>query len=177
MLIEADHTSQRTRAALLAIAKKQRYPLVSSHTGTGGEWTPKQLRELRRLGGISSVTPGAPTEMIHRVAELRRGSGADVAVALGTDTGGFADLPGPPEDAAANPLHYPFRAFEGDVRFAQQQTGTRTFDYNTDGVAHYGLFADLLADMERRPGGRKALRSLFGSAEAYLHTWQSAEHH
>jgi microsomal dipeptidase-like Zn-dependent dipeptidase len=177
MLIEADHTSQRTRAALFAIARKHDYPLVSSHTGTGGEWTPAQLRELHRLGGISSVTPGSATEMIDRIGELRRDSGAKggVAVALGTDTGGFADLPGPPDDAPTNPLPYPFRSFEGDVRFTQEQTGTRTFDYNADGVAQYGLFADLLADIQRRPGGRKALGALFGSAEAYLQTWRLAE--
>ena len=175
MLIEADHMSQRTRAAVFAIAKRERYPLVSSHTGTGGEWTAPQLRLLRRLGGISSVTPGSAAEMIARVAQLRRESGdALTGVALGSDTGGFAELPGPPSAAAANPLAYPFRSFAGDVRFKRQQTGTRTFDFNADGVAHYGLFADLLADIGRRPGGRAALRTLFRSAEGYLQTWQLA---
>ena len=37
-------------------------------------------------------------------------------------------------------------------------------------MAHYGLFADLLADMR----GSKALPPLFRSAEAYLRTWQRA---
>jgi microsomal dipeptidase-like Zn-dependent dipeptidase len=177
MLIEADHTSQRTRAAVFAIAKKHDYPLVSSHTGTGGEWTPEQLRELHKLGGISSVTPGSAAEMIDRIGELRRGSGdkRGTAVALGSDTGGFADLPAPPADAATKPLRYPFHSFDGGVRFTRQTTGTRTFDYNADGVAHYGLFADELADIQRRPGGRRALKALFGSAEAYLQTWQLAE--
>jgi hypothetical protein len=177
MLIEADHMSERTRAAVFAIAKRNGYPLVSSHTGTGGEWTPAQLHGLRRLGGISSVTPGSAGEMIDRVRELRRDSGAkgDFAVALGSDTGGFAYLPGPPADAATNPLHYPFLSFKGNVRFARERTGSRVFDFNSDGVAQYGMFADLFADIERRQGGRTALRSLFGSAEAYLRTWQLAE--
>ena len=56
--------------------------------------------------------------------------------------------------------------------FGRQRTGERVFDLNTDGVAHYGLFADLLADVERRTGGAKALGLLFRSAEAYLRTWR-----
>ena len=52
--------------------------------------------------------------------------------------------------------------------------GSRTFDLNTDGVAHYGLFADLLADMQRRDHGGQALATLFRSAEAYLQMWRRA---
>ncbi len=175
MLIEADHMSQRTRAAVLAIAKRNDYPLVSSHTGTGGEWTPAQLRSLRRLGGISSVTPGSAAQIISRIGELRRDSGeVNTGIALGSDTGGFADLPGPPPNAAEDPLAYPFRSFVGDVRFDRQTTGARIFDFNADGVAHYGLFADLIAEIERSPGGRRALDSLFSSAETYLQTWDRA---
>jgi hypothetical protein len=60
------------------------------------------------------------------------------------------------------------------VRFTRERTGERVFDLNTDGVAQYGLFADLLADVQRTPRGPAALRVLFRSAEAYLQTWQRA---
>ena len=60
------------------------------------------------------------------------------------------------------------------MRFARQQTGERVFDLNVDGVAHYGLFADLIADVAEQPNGRRALRPLFGSAEAYLRMWERA---
>jgi hypothetical protein len=60
------------------------------------------------------------------------------------------------------------------VRFDRQRTGQRSFDLNTDGVAHYGLIADLLADAQQQPGGEQALRTLFGSAEAYLEMWGRA---
>jgi microsomal dipeptidase-like Zn-dependent dipeptidase len=40
MLIEADHLSERARARVLEIAERRRYPLISSHTGTGGTWPP-----------------------------------------------------------------------------------------------------------------------------------------
>jgi hypothetical protein len=56
----------------------------------------------------------------------------------------------------------------------RQRSGTRTFDLNTDGVAHYGLFADVVADIQRTPSTRPALGPLFHSAEAYLRMWQRA---
>ena len=82
-------------------------------------------------------------------------------------------LPGPREDGGLA-LRYPFTSYDGRVEFKRQRTGERTFDLNRDGVAHYGLFADLIADMERQPRGETALRSLFGSAEAYLRMWERA---
>jgi hypothetical protein len=149
---------------------------VSSHNGTGGAWTPAQLRRLYALGGHTSVTSGDAPQLIAKLRRQRRfaGSGRLAGVGIGTDTGGFADLPGPRTDANLGPLRYPFRSFDGRVLFSRQQTGTRVFDLNTDGVAHYGLMADLLADVQRRPRGRDALRTLFRSAEAYLRTWERA---
>jgi hypothetical protein len=92
-------------------------------------------------------------------------------VGLGTDTGGFNALPAPAADAAKRPLHYPFRSFVKGVRFGRERTGTRAFDINRDGVAHYGMLADLLANVAREKNGRKALGLLFHGAGAYLRTW------
>ena len=174
MLIEADHLSQEARQSALAIAEAEDYPLVSSHTGTGGEWIPSQLQRLYAVGGVASATPEVAPELVAKVNELRADAGrTGAAVALGSDTGGFAALPGPREDGGP-PLRYPFRSYDGEVRFKRQRTGQRTYDLNTDGIAHYGLFADLIADMQDEPGGKRALRSLFGSAEAYLRMWEQA---
>ena len=176
MMIETDHLSQKAREAVFDIAEEQGYPLISSHTGTGGEWTPDQLERLYGIGGLATVRPGPAGEMADELQQLARspGAGGPRPVGFGSDTGGFSALPGPDEDAATKPLRYPFRSFVCDVRFARQRTGGRTFDLNRDGVAHYGLFADLIADVEGRPGGRRALRPFFRSAEAYLRTWERA---
>jgi hypothetical protein len=96
-------------------------------------------------------------------------------IPLGSDVGGFASLPGPRRAGA--PLRYPFRSYLGHVTFGRQRTGTRVFDLNRDGVAHYGLLADLIADVQRQPQGRRALGLLFHSAEAYLRTWERAQRH
>jgi hypothetical protein len=44
-------------------------------------------------------------------------------------------------------------------------------------VAHYGLFADLLADVQRQREGKAALPPLFRSASAYVRMWQRAVDH
>src|SRR5215211_622234 len=179
MLIEVDHMSERARLTVLNMAEKRDYPLVSSHTDTGGAWTPSDLRRLYALGGFATATPAESPELAEKILRLRpyRSPGRVFGVGLGTDTGGFSELPGPREDAGQNPLKYPFRSYEGDVKFTRERSGQRTFDLNADGVAHYGLFADLLADMQHQKRGRKAMPVLFRSAEAYLDTWRRAYRH
>lgn len=174
LLIEADHLSELAREQVLKIAEQRHYPLVSSHTHTGGFWTDDDLRRLYALGGYATARLHDPGELAAVVNGFRRSANRFLGVGLGSDTGGFNSLPGPPPDAATHPLPYPFTAYRGHVVFDREQTGTRTFDLNNDGVAHYGLIPDLLADMQLRPQGREALGLLFHGAEAYLETWQRA---
>jgi microsomal dipeptidase-like Zn-dependent dipeptidase len=175
MLIEMDHMSEQAREDVLKLAERAKYPVVSGHSDTGGAWTTKELRRLTAIGGIASQRLAAPAELAKAIVARKRYASKRhyFGVGLGTDTGGFATLPAAPADAATNPLGYPFSM--GDVSFSRERTGERTFDYNTDGVAHYGLLPDLLADMQRKPQGRKAMGLLFRSAEAYLRMWELAE--
>ena len=175
MLIEMDHMSEWARESVLRMAKRRRYPLVSSHTGTGGYWTPDQLRQLYALGGMAAARADTAPALAARIGELKtyRSRRHFFGVGLGTDTGGFSSLPGPRPDAAQSPVTYPFRGYYCNVTFQRERSGTRTFDLNTDGVAHYGLIPDLLADMQQHGGG-PAMRSLFRSAEAYLQMWRLA---
>jgi hypothetical protein len=176
MMIEVDHLSERARDEVLAMAAKARYPLISSHNGTGGTWTPAELVRLYRLGGFVGVTPDIAPKLAAKIVRMARyrAPGRFFGVGLGTDTNGFASQPGPRPDAARHPLHYPFRSYDGSATFVRERTGTRVFDLNSDGVAEYGLLADLIADMQRTPAGRRAMPLLFDSAEAYLETWERA---
>jgi microsomal dipeptidase-like Zn-dependent dipeptidase len=179
MLIETDHLSEKARLQVLAIAEREHYPLVSSHTGTGGFWTASDLRRLYALGGFAVARPTNTVGLAARILQLRRYRNRRryFGVGLGTDTGGLNALPGPEPDARTRPLGTRFRSYDRRVRFVCEITGRRTFNLNKDGVAHYGLFADLLARMQRRKGGKRALRLLFRSAEAYVETWQRAVAH
>ncbi|HEX6713537.1 MAG TPA: membrane dipeptidase, partial [Thermoleophilaceae bacterium] len=172
LLIEADHLSERARLQVLAVAERRHYPLVSSHTNTGGLWTDDDLRRLFALGGYATARIDDADKLPDAINRYRRFESPNryLGVGLGSDTGGFNALPAPPK----TPLAYPFRPYRGHVVFDRQQTGTRAFDLNKDGVAHYGLLPDLLAKAQTEPGGRAALGLLFHSAEAYLETWKRA---
>jgi microsomal dipeptidase-like Zn-dependent dipeptidase len=179
MMIEADHLSEKARDRVLTIAAAEHYPLISSHTGTGGTWTPAELRRLYALGGLAAATPGTAPELIAKIDRFGRyrAGRKHFGVGIGTDVGGFSSLPGPRKDAASHPLRYPFTSYLCHVTFKREKTGIRVFDLNKDGVAHYGLIADLIADMQHRKNGKKALGLLFHSAEAYLEMWGRAEAH
>jgi len=86
-------------------------------------------------------------------------------------------------------LSYPFDSFEvksdggGTGKFHKQVTGSRTYDFNTDGLAHYGLIPDMLADIsnvldQARTDNTDAdvvvpdMTPLLHSAEAFLRMWE-----
>jgi hypothetical protein len=55
--------------------------------------------------------------------------------------------------------------------------GSRTYDVNLDGFAHYGLLPDMLQDVanEIHEGRRPAFDPLFQSANAYIDAWAKAQ--
>jgi hypothetical protein len=175
-LILMDHIGEWAREKVLRMAAQAHYPLVSPHTDIGGAWVPADLRRLYALGGLATTTLDTAAKNVKRILALAhyRQRRYYFAVGYGTDTGGFATLPAP--DSSERPLRYPFREFNG-VRFVRERTGHRTFDFNRDGVAHYGLMADLIAEMQHQRHAQRALPLLYRSAEAYLELWQRAWQH
>jgi hypothetical protein len=55
----------------------------------------------------------------------------------------------------------------------RQQSGTRTYDVNADGVAHYGLYPDWIEDL-RVLAGEDIIEDMERGPEAYLQTWERA---
>jgi microsomal dipeptidase-like Zn-dependent dipeptidase len=53
--------------------------------------------------------------------------------------------------------------------------GTHTYDFNRDGLAHYGLVPDMLQDLRNLGLPRDDFQALYPSAEAYLKMWEKAE--
>ena len=86
---------------------------------------------------------------------------------------GFGTQGGPRDDAAKNPVTYPFKSYDGAVTFERQRSGERTWDINRDGVAHYGLYPDWIEDL-RKIAGDEIVRDLGRGAEAYLQMWERA---
>src|SRR5262249_24432165 len=73
-------------------------------------------------------------------------------------------------------LVYPFLARgPGLLNFSQMPLGTRSVDFNEEGMTTVGQLPDLIADMEAIGLTPDELQPLFHSAEAYILMWERAE--
>ena len=59
--------------------------------------------------------------------------------------------------------------------FPRSTDGNKTWDYNNDGVAHYGMLSDFLQDIGNTPSGQAAIDNLMQGAEYFYQTWAIVE--
>lgn len=63
-----------------------------------------------------------------------------------------------------------------DASFPKSRLGTKEWDYNLTGVAHYGMLADFLKDARTLPGGFDLIdNNLMFSADYFFQTWKKCE--
>ena len=184
MLIDVAHLPQRSLARAYELLDDARYPATKTH-GSSNDG------HIYRLGGLVGTNlgrcgvPGEPGAMVKgltaSVAQAA-GEGAYPSEALSFDLNGFAGGPRPrfgddspcsaPQD---NPITYPFTSYDGEVTFTEPQLGTRSVDFNTEGMIHIGLLPELIEDVRRDGATDAELEPLFRSAEAYVRMWERAE--
>jgi microsomal dipeptidase-like Zn-dependent dipeptidase len=153
--------------------------------------TKAQLEKLKSYGSVVSVmtqdeltksqTSCVQSSVSFGVNYRYAVSKMDV-VAFGSDFNGMAAHVGPRfgDDACGREatqrrsqsarLQYPF-TIPGFGVFQKQVTGQRTFDFNTDGLAHIGLFPDLLADLTLQG---VSIEPLMKSAALFVTAWRKA---
>ncbi|MFF1901906.1 discoidin domain-containing protein [Kitasatospora sp. NPDC058218] len=174
MMLEVDHMSVKAADRAFDILESASYPgVISSHSWMDLDWTER----VYKLGGfVAQYMNGAEafSSEAKRTDALRDKYG--VGYGYGTDMNGLGGWPAPPGAGAPNPVVYPFRTTDGGSVVDRQTTGERTWDYNTDGAAHYGLVPDWLEEI-RLVGGQGVVDDLFRGAESYLSTWGASEHH
>ncbi len=101
------------------------------------------------------------------VAGLTIGTDANI-MSLGTAPKTSDNVPLNYDDGSFGALHSGLYAGKvKTVRFLRQVTGQRTFDFNTDGTAHYGMLPDFIkhSQVQHNP---LDLEPLFLGAEAYI---------
>ena len=64
--------------------------------------------------------------------------------------------------------------FGGNAPIRRYKTGNRDWDFNTDGMAHYGLMPDFLQDLRNVGMSAGSLTPLMRSAEDYLKMWEKS---
>ncbi len=185
MIIEVDHFPRKSYRSVYELLVDNDYPAVGSHGRNNNGL-------LYQLGGVSKTDLGrcrsaiASATMDDRFQErvaLMREKGAFAAEGFGFDLNGFAGAPGPrfgdrsvcAELQTDEGITYPFTSYAGDVTFKQPVLGNRIPDFNTEGMVHLGLVAELIEDVRRDGVTDEELEPLFRSAEGYLRMWEKAE--
>jgi microsomal dipeptidase-like Zn-dependent dipeptidase len=216
MLIDVEHLSSHALDRVLSLAQNRSYPLISSHTllralavrrpdsslyvpgcATEAMRSDRQLRALGKLGSVLGVAghvgpiAGLSSDTSRNWARAYRHAHDTLgmpAVAIGTDTNGLAQAPGPRfrhDPSSPNQLR-PLDPADSvrSIRYGEDlipqvkrtlersALGKRHFDYNTDGLAHYGLLPDFTVDVALSLGGEESLAAFFHSAEAFVEAWQ-----
>lgn len=172
MMLEVDHMSVKAADRALDILESAGYPgVVSSHSWMEPRWHER----VYRLGGFLTQYGHGSEQFVeewHEESALR--ATYDQAYGFGTDMNGVGGTAPPRASAATNPVTYPFTSADGGSVLTRQTTGQRTWDINTDGVAHYGMVPDWIEDM-RKVGGNAVVSDLLKGAQMYLDTWAAAD--
>lgn len=192
MLIDIDHMSQAAADATLALATQFGYPVNSGHNGLRGalakSYNERSLRadqytKIGVLHGMAGVGSGGLSAgewlTLYEQVVAAMGGGAIVG-AFGTDVNGFALGMRPPcvrppmttqtlcPGRQGPPVQY-------TAAFPASSDGARRWDYNIDGVAHYGMLPDFLKDVATLPGGAALVSNFMTGADYFFKTWQMAE--
>jgi hypothetical protein len=169
-IIQLDHMDSKTADAALSIAQSEHYSgVVSAHCCS----SPQLFSRIYATGGFISEPVGPPQAFVttYRSDKAQRSSKFAFGFGYGSDMNGLAEQPGPTN---GDPIHYPFRSYDGKVTFTREVWGDRTFDINTDGLANYGMYADWLQALAQA-GGRPIITDMMNGAEAYLEMWERAD--
>jgi microsomal dipeptidase-like Zn-dependent dipeptidase len=186
MLIDIDHMSDKSQNMTIVIAKAVPggYPLNSGHSQlrtTGGNERNMSAVNYQAIGALHGMAALGTADMradqfvtnYNQMFDALSSGASGPIIAFGTDTDGMA-MGMPPRSGSA--VHY-------DDNFPRSSAGTKWWDYNKDGVAHYGLIPDFLKDVHTLPapggyplsGAQLVDNNLMQGADYFLQTWQKCE--
>lgn len=178
MLIDIDHMSQNSADATLGLGTQFGYPLNSGHNGvrgaSAGSYNERALRadqyatigRLHGMAGVGSAKLDAQQWLTLYGTVIHAMGGGVAVAAFGTDFNGL--------EFAMRPR--PGSSVQYTSSFPPSTDGTKTWNYNRDGVAHYGMLWDFLQDVRVLPGGADMVdNNLMNGADYFFRTWQIAE--
>lgn len=166
MIVEVDHMSVKAAGRALSIMEEKNYAgAISSHS-----WmSPAYFERLYKLGGFVAQYGHDASQFVEEMKNtkpIREKYGGGYG--FGMDMNGFGGTPHKPKDGEPT-IAYPFQT-KSKMMMNKLVTGKREWDYNQDGVAHYGMVPDWLEHI-RQLGGQEALDELALASEKYLQMW------
>src|SRR4051812_20128271 len=168
MIVNPDHMSQAAVDDTLTLLESRRYSgVISPH----GWMDPGNWPRLWKLGGVAFPGHSVAADYVKDWRKYRpQQTPYMFGWGYGADLGGLSHQPDKDGDAG---ITYPFKGIDGAMTFDRNKAGDRTFDYDKEGVAQYGLYADWFADLKRL-GGDALANDMLDGAEAYLEMWERA---
>ena len=81
--------------------------------------------------------------------------------------------------AVMNPIYQLWMQFENGpnepLRRSFAYSGGRDFDFNLDGLAHYGMYPDFIQDLKNLGLNSEQIKPLFLATEQYIKMWEQAD--
>jgi microsomal dipeptidase-like Zn-dependent dipeptidase len=203
MLIDIDHMSQLSANQTIALAQQHAgypYPLFSGHNGvrtfsaginagsSERSLTAAQYQALGKLHGMAGVGSAQLTadKWMTMYNQVIGAMGPGVVAGFGTDMDGM-EFGMPPRcvttfDGMCMGSLSKVVYREGinsecpaaPLMLASTE-GNRTWNYNTVGVAHYGMLPDFLQDVSTMSGGCTLVTNMMNGAQYFYETWRIAE--
>jgi hypothetical protein len=171
MIFDPDHMSARAQTEAMDLVASTGYSgVVSSHGWSNTTIYPK----IYKAGGVVTPHAGESESFVNKWMQHKGWADPRYywGFGIGSDMNGFSAQGGPRDSASENPLQYPFTGF-GGTTIHQQHSGSRVYDLNVDGVAHYGLYPDWIEDL-RVQAGDAIVDDMERGPEAYLQMWERA---
>ena len=185
MVIEVDHFPRKSYKRAYEMLVENDYPAMGTHgcNNNGllyelGGMSKSNLGRCRSADKTATMDDGFQARI-----QLMRDKRTFPAEGFGFDLNGFAGSPGPrfgdnsgcSEPQEDEGITYPFKSYAGDITLEQPVVGDRTLDFNTEGMVHLGLVAELIEDVRLDGVTDEELEPLFKSAEGYLRMWEKSE--
>lgn len=178
MIFDPDHMSAKARDEAMDLIEAEGYSgVVSSHGWADDTIYPR----VYKAGGVVTPHAGSSTSFVGKWRKHR--AWADdrfyFGIGYGADTNGFSAQGSARGATGPDRVQYPFEGF-GGTTVNKQVSGTRIYDVNTDGVAHYGLYPDWMQDVrnlldrELTGEGDVFFADMQRGPEAYLQMWERA---
>jgi len=173
MIIDIDHMSEKGVTRAFEIALEKNYPLNSGHNdfralGSYQEnaRTDDQVRLVYKTGGMMGLGHGDHSTTF--VKNFRYGFGLTNGqpLALGSDANGFYSLPGKPTVK---------ERIEYKPPLTQATMGKKIWDFNTDGMAHYGLLPDYIESCKKVGMTKEEQDGFYSAANRFLNMWEKCE--
>jgi microsomal dipeptidase-like Zn-dependent dipeptidase len=157
MIVDIDHMSHHSAEKTLEIGEQFGYPIVSGHSGIRGyagadaenSRTRHQLERISKLHGMfglgsdgvdrsawANQYQAAMNIMGYPTANPSKAIYRNGAISFGSDLNGLVKGPIP---GGGDRVKY--------GAFAKSTSGSKSWDYNSEGVAHYGMMADFVVDL------------------------------